>query len=199
MLCYVVLAGMPVVLALAFNPGSDRSLLEEAGKGAGLVGFALLALQVALTARLKPVDRPFGLDAVMHFHKGMAILAGVLLLLHPVLLAAGGGKWGLFSLGTSWRVNLGKIALVLLLSVISFALVFRKLGIRYEIWRFLHKGAVCVVVIGFVHGLFIGKDVRPSGARAYWWLLLAMAAGKADKAAANRTGPRACSRIGPFP
>ena len=174
---YVALALIPVTLALALTPSTGDAFLTELGKGAGLTGFALLALQVALSARLKSVDRPFGLDVVVRFHKGMAILACVLLALHPVLLAAGRGSFHLFSFGTSWRVNLGKIALVLLLAVVLVALLLKRLRIPYQPWRLAHKGAVVVVVLGFTHGLVIGDDLHHPAARAYWWLLLAMAAG----------------------
>ena len=174
---YVILAALPVILAYALGPGGGGTFLEELGKGAGLMGFALLALQVALSARLKPVDGPFGLDVVMHFHKSMAILAGVLLLLHPFLLAFGGHGWGHFSLWTPWYITMGKIALALVLLVIVFAVSFQKLGIEYQLWRYAHKGAILVVVFGFVHGLWIGMDLRPAGAKAYWWLLFLMAAG----------------------
>ena len=174
---YVIMAALPVILAYALNPDGSSNFLMELGKGAGLLGFALLALQVALSARLKPVDGPFGLDAVMQFHKGMAIFAGILLLAHPLLLAAGGFGWSLFSLATSWQVTLGKVALGLLVLTVGFALAFKKLGIEFQTWRYAHKGAILVVVVGFVHGLVIGPDLQQTGMQVYWWLLLVMAAG----------------------
>ncbi len=174
---YVVLAALPVILAYLLGPGGGGSFLGELGKAAGLMGFALLALQVALSARLKPIDGPFGLDVVMHFHKSMAVLAGVLLLLHPLLLGLGGYGWGHLSLWTPWYITMGKVALALVVLVIAFAVSFQRLGIEYQLWRYAHKGAILVVVFGFVHGLWVGMDLRPAGAKAYWWLLFLMAAG----------------------
>ena len=174
---YIVLAALPVALAYALGPGGGGSFAMELGKAAGLVGFALLALQVALSARLKPVDAPFGLDVVMNFHKSMAILAGLLLLLHPALLAAGGYGLHLFSLDVSWYVTVGKFTLALVVLVIAFAMFFQQLGIEYQLWRYAHKGAVLVVALGFVHGLWSGSDMQSVGLQTYWWLLLAMAVG----------------------
>lgn len=174
---YVVLAAVPVALAFALRPRTGGAFLPELGKGAALLGFALLALQVALTARLRVVDAPFGLDVVMRFHKGMAVLAGILLVLHPFLLALGGHGWHLFTLGAGWRVNLGQVGLALLVLLILFALLFKKLGVEYQVWRCSHKAAIVVVVVGFLHSMAIGSDLRNAGMKVYWWLLLGMAVG----------------------
>jgi len=177
LVAYLLLAALPVTLALVLKPSSDDPFLEELGKGAAMLGFALLALQVALGARLRLLDAPFGLDVVMQFHKGMAILAGLLLLSHPVLLSLGEGDWHLFRFDTPWQVNLGKIGLLLLAVLILFALLFKKLGVGYQIWRYSHKAAIVVVIVGFVHSLVLGPDLRPLGMKLYWWLLLAMSVG----------------------
>jgi predicted ferric reductase len=171
---YLALALLPLGLAYALEPATEDPFLVEVGKGAGLLGFALLALQVALSARLRVVDAPFGLDVVMRFHRGMAIFAGALLLSHPFLLAAGGEGWEIFGLGAGWQVNLGKLALALLVLVILGALLSGKLGVQYQLWRRAHRAAVLVVAGGFVHGLAIGPDLEHPGMKAYWWLLLGM-------------------------
>ena len=135
LLSYVVLACLPVVLALLARPGSDAPLLEELGLGAGLLGFSLLTLQTVLAGRFHWLDRPFGLDVVMRFHKAMAILAGVLLLAHPLLLSLGKGNWNLLAFDTPWRVWLGKIALLLLVLGVAYALLVRIWRLEYQMWR----------------------------------------------------------------
>ncbi len=150
---YIAAASLPIVLAWALRSRTGAPFATELGKGAALVGFTLLVLQVVLSARFRFVDRPFGYDMVMQFHKRMAILAGVLLLAHPILLAVGHGSLSLFSWQTSWRLNLGQAALLLLLVAVLFARFFQKLGIDYQLWRALHKGVMVVIVLGFVHAL----------------------------------------------
>lgn len=174
---YVVLAGLPLGLALLASPRTGQSFLYELGKGAALVGFALLALQVALGARFKFVDRPFGLDVVMQFHKGMAILAGVLVLAHPVLLAIGSGSAWLFSANTGWRINMGKLALAFLLFIILAAMLWRFTRLDYRFWRFAHKGVILVIVAGFAHSLLVGSDIQSGEMKTYWWLLLIVSLG----------------------
>lgn len=164
-LVYLILAALPITLAYLSNKHTGLSLWMELGKGAALVGFAILALQVALAARFKFADRPFGLDAIMQFHKGMAIFAGLLLIAHPILICASFGDFGLLKFGAGKEVNFGKAALVLLLLTILFALVFRRLHVSYQVWRFLHKGAVVVVILGFTHGLLMADDFTAKGVR----------------------------------
>lgn len=174
---YFLVAVSPVALAFAFDSRPDISSMWGLGRVAGLLGFSLLVLQVALGSRLKGADRAFGLDAVVAFHKKMAAVCGLLILAHPMLLAVGMGSTYLFTLDAGWKVNLGQVAFLLLFVTILSALLFRVVGMDYNIWRFFHKGAILVVVVGFVHGLVIGSDLQTAGMRVYWWVLLALAVG----------------------
>jgi predicted ferric reductase len=167
---YVALALLPLLLAYLLSPPGGE-FLEEVAKGAGMLAFSVLALQVVLSARFRWVDPPFGHDVITRFHKGMAILALGLLVAHPLLLAAEHGL-GLLSFDVHWAVNLGKATLLLLLLVVFFALFFQKLGIEYQLWRYAHKGAPVVIVMGFIHSYAIGDALESPGMQVYWWILL---------------------------
>jgi len=173
---YLVLACVPVFLALLARPDSEQSFLTELGRGAALLGFSLLALQPVLASRFHWLDRPFGLDIVVHFHKAMAILASVLLLSHPSFLALGAGNMKLFTFATSWQVWLGKIALFLLIFGVGYALAVRVWRLEYQSWRRLHKGMVAVVILGFVHSILVGRDLQEPLVLAYWSGLFGVAA-----------------------
>jgi predicted ferric reductase len=142
-----------------------------------MIGLAMLALQVALSARLRWADRPFGIDRVTRWHKRAAIVACVLLLAHPILLAVSMGNVLLFGFATSWKVGLGKMALLLVLAVVLVALYFPLLRLDYQKWRLLHKGAIGVVILGLLHGMLVGSDMQSVGMRACWWLLGGLALG----------------------
>ena len=172
---YVLLVLLPAVLGVL--GASWVSPAVKAGRLAGLVGFAVLALQVALTARLPFTDRPFGLDRLSRFHRWTGIAACVLLAAHPALLAAGQTDAWRFSFFPSWQVNLGLAALALVVLGVLLAAFFAELGLDYNTWRVLHKGMTGVVVVGFVHGVFIGTDLRSGALRVYWWGLLVVSVG----------------------
>ena len=169
---YLVLALFAITLTLFLNPNTSETFFTELGKGVALTGFTLLILQVALSARLKFIDRLFGLDVVVRFHKHMAIFAGFLLMSHPVFLALGHGNGWLFSFETGWQLNLGKAALMALLLTILFASSFKMLRLDYQVWRFLHKGAILIIVLGFIHSLVVGNDLQKGEMKIYWFMLL---------------------------
>jgi len=169
---YCAAALFPLALAAVYAPGPAEPVLKELGKGAGLVGLAMLTLQVPLAARLKFLDRLFGLGPVMRFHRRMALVALALLALHPALLAIGSGNAALLEPGTSREVNLGKAALLIAALSVALALLFRRLRLPYHIWRILHKGAVAALVVGFAHAEAIGPDLQALPVRNYLRLLV---------------------------
>lgn len=172
---YVAIVCLPIALALAAEPGSDDPAGEQLGLAAALLGFSLLAMQAVLAGRFHTVDSPFGLDVVMRFHKSMAVLALVLLLAHPVLIAAGEGEWGLLGLETAWPVDLGKAALALLVVGGVLALLATRLPVDYQKWRISHRAMPVVVILGFVHSMSIGEDLQRPLLRTYWTALFAAA------------------------
>ena len=173
---YILLACLPVGLALLARPGSDEPVLTELGLGAALLGFSLLALQPVLAGRFHWLDRPFGLDIVMRFHKAMAILAGALLLAHPILLSLGAGNWRLLAFDTPWQVWLGKAALILLVLGVGYALAVRVWRLEYQTWRRIHKGMVAVVILGFLHSILLGHDLQEPVLLTYWSAFFGVAA-----------------------
>jgi predicted ferric reductase len=172
---YIALALLPLVLAYAVNPPSDDPLVFDMGLAAALVGFSLLAMQVAMGARLRLLDRIYGLDVVMLFHRGMGIFAILLLLAHPILMAAGSHSTRLFGVHTSWQVDLGKAALLLLILSVALALTFSRLGMDYNLWRIFHKMMILVFMLAFIHAIVIGPDLENRTMAVYWCALFAIA------------------------
>jgi predicted ferric reductase len=150
----------------------DRGLLSNfsmtrAADLAALIAIAVLSIQFVLSARLRWIEKPFGLDRIMLFHRFMAISALSLLLLHPLLLAAdprGDDGWKLlysFSLeGEGWKIIIGKAALIMLLITACVSLFRLFLKVEYQLWLRLHNIlALCILAGGFIHGLLIGPHV----------------------------------------
>lgn len=181
----VLLAGLfflavvaPLILVLLATPFTDHSFLYELGKAFALTGFMILVLQFVLSSRRKWIERPFGLDIVFRCHKGMAALAGILILMHPVLLAAGSGNYGLIaSVSQPWNILLGKLGLLLILLQV-FAGFFRvPIGLGFEKWRLAHNYVGVLLVAGaFIHSIVTShNDLESPLLRTFWICVFAAA------------------------
>jgi len=178
--CLLVYAGAvatPAVLAAALHRGTGDGVALRGGLTCALLGFAVVAMQFVVSARLHWVERPFGLDRVYRFHKTMAVVATVLLLSHPLLLALGYRSWLLFvSLRLPWAVYVGKLSVVALLVTALVSLFRRALRLSFERWRVMHNAAGALALLGgFAHGLSIGRDLTVRPMQVVWAMLLGVA------------------------
>jgi predicted ferric reductase len=174
---YVVLVLTPLIIVGVVRPKSDHGFIYTTGKNLALVGFTILALQFVLSARLKWVERPFGLNLLFDFHKTMAVFASLLLISHPLLLAMDEGGWGLiFGPEISWHLWLGRIALLILLMHVLLGLFRFVIKLNYQTWRFVHDlGAGLLLPLGFFHSWNAGGDFALPALRLFWAILLAAA------------------------
>jgi len=172
---YVAALLIPTVLLMVFFPGSDDGVIMEVGKNFGLFAFTILVLQVVLAARLKWLDRVYGLDMIIRFHRYMAIFALLLLLFHPFLIAAGESKWKLVtSLNLPWYVLLGKVALLLVLANVLLSTLQLRIGLKFENWRRLH-GVIgpLLLAVAFTHSYVVEDQLRSDPLKIIWPLMVA--------------------------
>jgi predicted ferric reductase len=186
----LVLLYLAAVCGPAFVAGCvvDRELLSHvslttAADLAALIAIAILSMQFVLSARLRCIEGPFGLDRIMQFHRMMAMSAVALLLMHPLLLAAdpAGVGWKLlyvFSLvGEGWKLLIGKAALAILVTTALVSLFRLSLKVEYQRWLRLHNlFALCVISAGFIHGYLIGPHVFGSVPMETLWVAYALVA-----------------------
>lgn len=171
---YALIVIAPVAVVGVAQPVTDHGFVYTIGKNLALCGFTILAMQFILSARIKWIERPFGLDTLFLFHKCMGMVAMLLLVLHPLLLAAG-SEWSLlWDMGVSWPIQIGRIALLLLFTHVLLAVCRAVLRFEYQIWRRLHNVLACLILLlGFAHSWTAGGDFSVVLLRVLWvWLLL---------------------------
>jgi predicted ferric reductase len=176
---YVAATGGPLLAAFLLAGIATGPLADRLGRTCALLALPILAMQPVLAARLGPLDRAFGLNAIYLFHKVMGIAAGSLLIAHPIILASSGQPpWALLAgFAWPWYINLAKVGLAALLVLIVTALLRRELRLRFEQWRRLHNVlAITVLTVGLVHSLNAGSDLEHWTMRGIW-AALAIAAG----------------------
>ena len=167
-----------LVVVIGIKEASKEEPLNYIAKAAdviGLLAFGILGLQFVLSARLPWIERPFGLDRVMRFHRSMGITVGTLLVTHPVLMALSGEPELLTKLPVPLPVQFGRVAVILLLATVTVSLRRTALRIPYERWRFWHNvAAVVILLLAFVHSFFVKGGIHTPLGRVFWGLLVVM-------------------------
>jgi predicted ferric reductase len=166
----------PLAAFAVLGPHSHRAAAAELGVDSAVVAFTILALQFVVSARLRWIEAPFGLDVLLRFHRTMAFLAIGLLCLHPLLIASDEG-WALLTRWQArWPLWAGRLALLLLFAHAAGAAFRRTLRLRYETWRRLHNAVASLLLgLAFLHSLTLGDDFESAAARGVWAVLLLVA------------------------
>jgi predicted ferric reductase len=166
---YALVAVSPLAAAVLAGAGPPRSWATEFSVGLGFVALVILALQFGLVARFLRVAAPFGMDALIQYHRQIAFVALALALAHPVLLfVEDPSKLALLDVVRAPnRARFGVGAVAALLVIVGISVFRRRLGLRYESWQLLH-GLLAVAVVGFslAHAVGIGFYTGRPGPRA---------------------------------
>jgi predicted ferric reductase len=173
---YSTVAVLPLVLAI-FIAAEAPSLLQEVGKSFALLGFMILFLQVLLAARIKWIERAFGMDILIRYHKHMGIFAALLILSHPLLLAAGERSWRLLlALDLPWPILLGKATLGLLLVNVLASIYQKAVRLKFETWRCLHDLlGPAAILFAFTHSWLVGAHLQSPAMKTLWVVTLVLA------------------------
>jgi predicted ferric reductase len=158
---YVVLILFPLAAGAVFRPvDASDSLFINLSVALGYVGFAIMALELALLSRVQAATAAFGLDALLLVHRQIAFVALVLVLIHPLVLLPAGYPWRMLLLGPDipWAIMLGTLA-VLATALLILLSVWRKwLRMPYEFWQITHGLlAITVLALAAVHILEAGR------------------------------------------
>ena len=172
---YLILVLTPVITEALVNLDATDQFPYNLGRCFAVIAFTIIFLQVALAARLKWIERPFGLNLTFPFHRRMGVFAALLLLSHPVLLIIGGGGWHL-ALDGAWYIWVGKLTLVLLLVHVGISVWRRQLGLSFETWRRWHDIlAPAIIILAFTHSWVASISESILFMQVLWVMFLAIA------------------------
>jgi predicted ferric reductase len=182
-----------VVLALWVHNGGARATggiawtsVTSIGRLAGLFAADLLLLQVLVLARIPLVERAFGQDRLVGWHRTLGFNSFNLMLAHILLVTLGyAGTVHTDVVSEFWHVVTAYPGVLLaavgtsclVLAVVTSVRAARR-RLRYESWHLLHLYASLGVGLALPHQIWNGGDFMLSPwARGYWWSLYAVAAG----------------------
>lgn len=147
------------------------------GRVIALWAIVLMLLQPILAARLRVLDRIFGLDRLLRFHRFAGIFSLTLAFFHPLLMYVSGLK-KLGPLGSEqWPQAIGGICIIGLWLVVVSSVWRRFVRLSYEQWLRLHKITVPVVLLALAHMFIIESAMLKGWVLGFWVVMLALWAG----------------------
>ena len=84
-IAFLFLTLLPLLILLLYPP-PERDFWLEFSVALGFIGLALMALQFALTARVKSIEASYGIDIILQFHRYTSFAAFAMVLAHPLIL-----------------------------------------------------------------------------------------------------------------
>lgn len=166
---------------------SPASAFTAAGIVAGLAGMDLVLLMLLLAARIPLVDRTFGHDRALEFHRKLGRPSLYLLLAHGLLIAAGYGMAeGLDPVSESialWVLVpdmwLAFVSMALFLAVVITSLVAVRRRFPYEFWYAVHLLTYAAIGTSLPHQFSVGGLFAEGTWERWYWLAMCTATGGA--------------------
>jgi predicted ferric reductase/mono/diheme cytochrome c family protein len=158
-----------------------------------LVGFVLVLFQYVLSSKIKWIEKDIGLDKLFRIHKTCGIIGMIFVLIHPIVLVTSGKIQSYEISQSSVRlaaVSIGVLTLSILCATGSSALLHRRLNLKYETWKYIHKANYIVFPLGFAHSLIMGSDLATEPLRTFWLVLLVVYAAVLTYKLVNRVRVR---------
>ncbi len=157
---YLVFTLFPLLVLLLHPVLPGRGFWTEFSVALGFIGLALMALQFVLTARVNRIEASYGIDILLQFHRYTAIVAFMMVLVHPIILFIVQPE--LLPLlnfpQAPWRARMAILATLAFLTMVITTIWRKPLKIPYEPWRVSHSVlAVLAVGFGFGHAIGVGN------------------------------------------
>jgi len=187
----VIIAVVGVTTALWLrNGGMDNAfdsvstLLSTIGRLTGLYAALAALAGLVLAARPRSLERRFGLDRMLVWHRLVGITTVLLITVHAVVdIVAWGLPTGqnpisaLVELVTTQPWMLAALMGTLLFLAVGLTSWRRlKQRIAYETWYYIHLTGYLAVILAFGHQITMGTDLIGGGVGLAWWLAISIGA-----------------------
>ncbi len=155
---YIVLALIPMTLALTIDRPPTRSFLVELGSLLGLLGIGVLGMQLVISGRHPWFAGDVGQDNLLQFHRQLGIFAWLLVLAHPITMFIANPDFLEYLNPSADLIRAGSLIFVLCATTALVASSLWRVGMKlqYEWWRALHGVlSLLVVTAGLGHALLV--------------------------------------------
>ncbi len=145
-------------LALCFTEVMpSRGFVVNFSVALGFLALSVLGLQSALAARFSRATAPFGIDAVLRYHRQISFLAVLAAFGHPVLLFLVSDRYRrLLDIARDpVRAKLAWLSVTALALLMITSIWRRALRISYPLWHLLHSLLGVIIVLAALGHAFI--------------------------------------------
>jgi predicted ferric reductase len=184
-----IAAGAAAILLMWWHDGpelgSPGDVLTTAGDVLGLLSGYGVVVQVALMARLPPLERGVGADRLARWHAAGGRWVVCLIVSHALMIIWGyavsantsvtGEAWSVVT--TQPDVLMATAAMFLLVGIGIVSLRAARRRLRYETWYYLHFYTYLAIALAFSHQFADGPDFAPLANRIWWSALYATVGG----------------------
>lgn len=139
-----------LLIALWFSTAfSDASVggLPSVHRLFGILGMGLLLIQFILSSRIKRIERGFGLDRMLWYHRWFGRAAVGFIFVHVVMVLT--LNWGFWH-WTGHRIP-ALIALGIIVVAATAASMNQALRLRYELWKGIHVANYLAFPVALLH------------------------------------------------
>jgi len=171
MIVNAILITAPLIILILGPRQEGRVVILDVSVGLGFIGLAMMTFQFMNTARIKPLNAPFGTDLVYHYHRQIGIAAFLLVFAHPILLFILDIRYlRLLNIFTApWRARFGFTSVLLLIGVVLGAEYRPTLKIPYKFWKFWHGVmATFMIAAAVTHIFLVGNYVNLPWKQVLW-------------------------------
>jgi predicted ferric reductase len=175
---FVIVA--PLLVARVGPQRAGQGFVTDFSVALGFVALAIMILQFGLVARLQRIAAPFGLDALVQYHRQIGFVALSFALVHPALVFLNDpAKLALLDFPHAPNRARFAVSSVLALLVLVATSIWRKrLRLGYEVWQLLHALlAVAVVSFGLAHMAGVFYYAASPWQQILWMALAAFVVG----------------------
>jgi predicted ferric reductase len=142
---------------ILYKFGPDRQLLRS-GQVLGMVAGCLLLLQIILGARLKFLDRVFGLGNLFRFHRISGFIIGSVVIIHPILIFIPEDRIFIPLQLRYWPEFIGFFLFLLIIATVITGHWRARLRFPFHRWWWFHRWAAILIVTAFwVHILSVSS------------------------------------------
>jgi predicted ferric reductase len=172
---HVLIGVVPLALcSTELLPG--RGFMVNLSVALGFVALSVLGLQFALAARLSRATAPFGIDAVLRYHRQISFLAVAAAFGHPVLLFLVSDRYRVLLdiVHAPLRAQLAWASVAALVVLMVTSIWRRALRLSYAVWHVLHSAlGVLIVLAALGHAFLVNYYFSEPWVRLVWALYAA--------------------------